>query len=166
MSWAEERATRIKTAQAEDATRTATLLEARTIVANHADQLWETLVFHLESDTKEFAAALPLAKEKDLQALRLNQNNITIMTRAFPLIKFEIIYQRGVSITGVLQETYSGLGETRTCKLNRIGFTADSKLQPCFTDGERYLHPKQVAEELMERVAEFFEKASKMPSFL
>jgi hypothetical protein len=165
MGWAEERAAQIKNALAEDAARTAFLSEARTMVANNADNLWESLVSHLETSTKEFANALPLAKERNLQAIRTG-NVVMIMTSAFPLIKFDIIYQRGIGITGTVQETYSGLGESRTLRLNRIGFTTDRNLQPCFTDGERYLHPKQLAEELMEKVAEFFEKASKMPSFL
>ncbi len=166
MSWAEERAAQIKNALEADAARSTALSEARTIVANHADSLWESCVSHLETNTKEFAAALPLAKERNLRALRPNSNNLTIMTSAFPLIKFEILYQRGVGISGTLHETFTGLGQTRTQRLNRIGLTVDRNMQPCFTDGERYLHPSQVAEEIMEKVAEFFEKASKLPSFL
>jgi hypothetical protein len=165
MSWAEERAVQIKSALDADAARTAVLSEARMMVANHSDSLWESLASHLETTTKEFTNALPLAKEKNLQAIRTG-NVMTIMTSAFPLIKFDIIYQHGIGIIGTVQETYSGLGESRTLRLNRIGFTTDRNMQPCFTDGERYLHPKHLAEELMEKVAAFFEKASKMPSFL
>ncbi len=148
-----------------DARETA-LHEARLIVANHSGDLWESIVSHLETLTRDFTAALPLAKESQLQAHRLNANNVTIMTNAFPLIHFEIIYSRGVGISGLLRETFSGLGETRERRLRKIGFTVDRNSQPCLTDGERYLHPSQVAEELMDKVAEFFDKASKMPSFL
>ncbi len=166
MGWADERAAQIKTALADDAARTSALLERRVIVSNYAGDLWEALVVELERLTKEFAAALPLAKERNLQALRLNENNLTIMTNAFPLIKFQLLYDRGAGISGTLTETFSGMSETRTRKLRTVGFTTDRDLQPCLTDGSRYLPPSLVAEELMEKVAEFFEKASKMPSFL
>jgi len=165
MGWAAQRAAQIQEGLDNDAKRTAILLEKRAIVANHSYGLWDSLVSHLETDTKEFAASLPLAKEKNLQAVRLNANNLTIMTNAFPIIKFEILYS-GRGVEGTLEETFSGLSETRTRKLRMIGFTVDHNLQPCFTDGERHLAPSQLAEQLMERVAEFFEKASRLPSFL
>jgi hypothetical protein len=164
MGWAAERAARIVERQEAESKRELFLLQKRTMVANHAGSLWNSLAEALIKETEDFAQALPLAK--DLQAHRFNSNNVTIMTRAFPVIKFEILYEPGIEVRGTLTETFSGLGETKTYALRRFGFTADSNLQPCFTDGERYLHPCEVAQELMERVAQFFEKASKMPSFL
>ncbi len=158
MGWAEERVAQIKAAQETEAAKNQRTLHAQAVIRNSADDLWELLVSHLESNTKEFANALPLAKERNLRADRLNSNNLTISTQVAPLIHFEIIYSRGAHVDGLLR-TCASLGETREIKLNKIRFTVDSDLKPCFTDGERLLHPAKVAEELMEKVAEFFENA-------
>jgi hypothetical protein len=50
--------------------------------------------------------------------------------------------------------------------LDGIGFTVDRNLQPCFTDGECFLAPSVLAEQLMEVVSEFFRKASTIPCVL
>lgn len=66
-------------------------------------------------------------------------------------------------VDGEIRKIYSGLEQPQTAKLSMIRFTADPQMRPWFTDGERYLHPSQVAEELMEEVAKFFEDIAKRP---
>lgn len=167
MGWAQDRVEQIKANQQAEEARKDRAATARVVISNSADVLWESLVAELEKNTKEFADGLPLAKEKNLRTDRLNSNNLTISTTVFPLLHFEIIYHRGLHVDGLLRTTFQSLiGETKIQKLHPIRFTTDSDLQPYFTDGERYQHPKQVAEELMEKVAEFFENALKMPKYL
>ncbi len=166
MGWAQERVAQIKAKEEAVNIREERATAAKTVVSNNADGLWEMLVLLLEKHTTEFADSLPLAKEKNLRANRLNSNNLTISTQVFPLLHFEIIYTRGAYVDAMIRKIYHGLGEPRNLRLSPIRFTVDHDMQPCFTDGERFLHPNQVAEELMEQVADFFETALKMPKYL
>jgi hypothetical protein len=159
MSWAEDRTARIKTAGVarQDAK------SASEVVKNNADALWEMVVSELEKIAPEFREGLPAAQTSDLRAERLNANNLTISTRVYPLLHLQIIYHQGIGIDGELRKTYSGLEPMQVARLSMIRFTVDPQLRPWFTDGELYLHPAQVAEELMEQVAQFFEDAATRP---
>jgi hypothetical protein len=129
--------------------------------------MWVGLVAALESCTNEFADELPLAKEKSLRAIRLGRDNLTIQTTVYPLLKFEISFIRERNlIAGRITENMSALGSPRAEILNPVGMTVDRNLQPYFTDGERLLAVTPLAEELMERVVDFFQRASTLPSFL
>jgi hypothetical protein len=85
---------------------------------------------------------------------------------AQPIIRLEIVYHAGLYVDGELQETYSSSLPTKTSRLEKIRFTVDRQMQPWFTDGERFLHPEQVGEELFEKVVEFFKSAIKRPTFI
>lgn len=167
MSWAQDRAARIKQEQDALIARQERAIKANEIIARNANQLWELLVSALQKETKEFADNLPLAKQSNLRADRLNANNLTISSQVFPIIRLEIVYNRDAQcIEREMTTIYHGLGEQRSETLTDIRFTVDSDMQPCFTNVTRYLSPAQMAEDTMESVAGFFEYALKMPKYL
>jgi len=163
MSWAQERSARIKAAgeQAEVARQDAK--GASKVISTNADAMWEMVESELERIVLEFRGGLPAAQTTDLRAERVNTNNLTISTRVYPVLRLEIIYHPGIGIDGEIRKIYSGLESPQVAKLNMIRFALDPQLRPWFTDGEHYLHPAQVAEELMEEVAKFFEVAAARP---
>lgn len=167
MGWGSSAASRFREAQQDISTLQQIALEGRRVVAVNAESMWNKLVAVLESCTKEFASELPLAKEKDLKAVRSGRDNLTIQTSVYPVLKFEVIFVRDRNlVTGRITENMSALSGQRVATLNPIGMTVDRNLQPFFTDGERYLAAEVLAEELMENVLLFFEKAANVPSFL
>jgi hypothetical protein len=133
------------------------------VVKNNADALWEMVVSEVERIAPEFREGLPAAQTSDLRVERLNLNNLTIITRVYPMLRLEIIYHPGIGIDGEIRKIYSGLETPQLAKLGMIRFAVDPQLRPWFFDGEHYLHPAQVAEELMEEVAKFFEDAALRP---
>lgn len=167
MGWGSIAASRLRETQPDTTASQQFALEGRRIVAANAESMWERLVVALESCTNEFADELPLAKEKSLRAIRLGRDNLTIQTTVYPLLKFEISFIRERNlIAGRITENMSALGSPRAEILNPVGMTVDRNLQPYFTDGERLLAVTPLAEELMERVVDFFQRASTLPSFL
>jgi hypothetical protein len=167
MGWASSAAARVRDTHEEVLTSQRIASEARHIIAANAETMWGNLVAALELCTKEFVDELPLAKEKNLMAVRLGRDNLTIQTSVYPLLKFEISFIRNRNVvTGRITENMSALGAPRFSTLNDIGMTVDRNLQPYFTDGERPLAAMPLAEELMEQVLVFFQRASTVPSFL
>jgi hypothetical protein len=136
---------------------------AHDVVKNNADALWEMVVSEVERIAPEFREGLPAAQTSDLRVERLNANNLTIVTRVYPMLRLEIIYHPGIGIDGEIRKIYSSLEPASVARLGMIRFTVDPQLHPWFTDGENYLHPVQVAEEIMEQVAQFFEEAALRP---
>jgi hypothetical protein len=137
-------------------------LTVRQIVAASEGRLWEMLAEDLLTKTKEFTVEFSQAEFTRLTAER-RVNTVTITTKVYPILRFQIVYHVGVGVDGEISEIYSALAEERLRKLNMIRLTVDPQMEPCYTDGERYLHPVMVSEELMEQVARFYENAARRP---
>jgi len=163
MSWAQDWTARIKTTEERAAVARQDAKIDNNVVATNADALWEMVKSEVERLTHEFRKGLPAAQTSDLRAERLNANNLTVSTRVYPLLRFEIIYRQGKGIDAEIRKIYSSLEPAKVATLSTIRFAVDPELRPWFTDGELYLHPAQVAEELMEQVAQFFEDAATRP---
>jgi hypothetical protein len=162
MGYIQERVAKIQEAETTRVFTATNHAANRSIVANRARELWDSLVGYLETMTKEFALSLPAAKSGNLRADKFNPDNLTIQTNVFPLIKLEILFSPG-RIDATSRETFHGLAVPKVKQFSPIRFTLDERQQPCFTDGERWLHPEHLAEEFMESVAAFFEEASRRP---
>lgn len=163
MSWVQDRLAQVRTAGERAGVARQDAKSANEVVNNNADALWEMVVSEVEKIAPEFRKGLPVAQTSDLRVERLNANNLTISTRVYPLLRLEIIYHPGIGIDGEIRKIYSGLEPAQVARLSMIRFAVDPQLRPWFTDGEHYLHPTQVAEELMEEVAKFFEDAAVRP---
>jgi hypothetical protein len=163
MSWAQDKAARIKTAEEQAGVARQDAKNSREVIAANGSALWEMAVSEIERIVGELRDELPEAQRIDLRAERLNVNNLTVSTRVYPLLRLEIIYHPGAGIDGEIRKIYSGLEPPQVAGLNMVRFAVDPQLRPWFTDGEHYLHPTQVAEELMEQVAQFFEEAALRP---
>ena len=143
-----ERREQKKTAQEESIRVAAT-------IANGAPRLWDQLQSEVEDMVKEFSSELPEAKY--LRADRLNSNNLTVQTTAFPLIKVEVLRTPEGYLQSTVSETKHGLAETRTRRTRElIGYTLDDSGEVCFTYGARHLTAQQLAEDIMEPVVAFF----------
>lgn len=163
MSWAQNRSAQVQAAGERAGVAFQDAKAAHDVVKSNADALWEMVVSEVERIVPEFREGLPAAQTSDLRVERLNANNLTISTRVYPSLRLEIIYHLGTGINGKIRKIYSGLEPTQVAELSMVRFAVDPQLRPWFTDGEHYLHPTQVAEELMEEVAKFFEDAALRP---
>jgi len=136
------------------------------VAINNADYLWQELATPLESHTKGFADELPQAKESGLGTLRIGLRSLIISTKAYPLLTFELqLDPQSPCVNWELSEQASAKSQLRV-QTGRIGFATDRNLQPCFMDGDRLLAPSVLAEELMEKVAASFQRASQLSSLL
>ncbi len=163
MSWAKIKAAQINVDEEQACVLRQNASIAKDVVAASADALWNRVGLEVESIARELCEELPLAKKCGLRAERLNSNNITISTRGSPLLRMEIIYYSKTGIGGTIRKAYTSWDSWRVANLSMIRFAVDSQMQPWFSDGSRYLHPEQVAEELMEEVVQFLGDASKRP---
>ena len=155
MGVAKERATQIQRAREQEKVALQDSVRLSAVVTLGAPRLWDDLQTAIEGMVKEFSTELPEAK--NLRSDRLNSNNLTVQTTAFPLIKVEILRTPEGYLQSTITETKHGLAETRVRRTNQeIGFTVDRNGEACFTYGERPLTAQQLAEELMEPVFEFF----------
>jgi hypothetical protein len=162
MSWLHGRIAEIMSKGDQIAASRQNAIAAREIVAANEGHLWDMLAEDLLAKTKEFVVEFSQAEFTRLAAER-RANIVTITTKIFPMLRFQIVYHAGVGVDGEISETYSALAEARERKLNTIRLTVDPQMEPCFTDGDRYLHPAMVSEELMEQVARFYENAARKP---
>jgi hypothetical protein len=163
MSWTQGRLAQVRAVGEQAGVERQYAKSASEAVKNNADALREMVVSELEKIVSEFREGLPAAQTSDLRVERLNANNLTISTRVYPILRLEIIYHPGFGVDGEIRKIYSGLEPAQVARLSMIRFAVDPLLRPWFTDGEHYLHPTQVAEELMEEVAKFFEDAATRP---
>lgn len=128
-------------------------------IESGAPALWNELQTEIESIVKEFCAELPEAK--GLGAARLNSNNLTVQTIAFPIIKVEMIRDSNGYIRSTVTETKHGLAETRVRQSQQpIGYTTGRDGKAYFSYGEMSLTPQQLAKELMQPVFTFFKEAA------
>jgi hypothetical protein len=162
MSWTQSRIAEITSKSDRIAVSQQNAIAARQIVAANEGHLWEMLAEDLLAKTKEFAVEFSQAEFTQLTAER-RANTVTIATKIYPRLRFQIVYHAGVGVDGEISEIYSALAEERARKLNMIRLTVDPQMEPCYTDGDRYLHPVMVSEELMEQVARFYENAARKP---
>ena len=162
MSWAQNRISEITSKSDRIAASQQNTLAARQLVAASEGHLWEMLAEDLLTKTREFATEFSQAEYTQLTAER-RANTVTIATKIYPRLRFQIVYHSSVGVDGEISEIYSAFAEERLRKLNMIRLTVDPQMEPCYTDGERYLHPVMVSEELMEQVALFYENAARKP---
>jgi hypothetical protein len=130
------------------------------ICAKGAPQLWERLQTAVEEIVREFAAELPAAK--GLRSDRLNGNNLTVQTIAFPIIKVEILRTLDDAVQSRILELPQGLAEPRIRQSNKIWFTVGNDDQVYFTDGSRLYTPETLAKEFMMVVFDFFKQLRKV----
>ena len=161
MSWAQVRIAEIRSKSDRVAASKQDALAARQIVAAN-EASWEMLAEDLSTKVKEFVGEFSDAEFTQLTAER-RTNTLTITTKVYPILRFHIVYHAGVGVDGEISEIYSALAEEKLRKLNMIRLTVDPQMEPCYTDGENYLHPVMVSEELMEQVALFYENAARTP---
>lgn len=166
MSRASDIAAELKAKQDAVTARAEMLKDNRSAIASQADQLWEMVVSYINAGVKELVEAVELARNSGLAATLTGKTVLTIATRQLPLLTLRLNYQPGVSITGVLNEKFTALGTLKTSAIAPIRFTVDSFCQVCFTDGERFLCPEQVGDEILDLVGQFFEKALDHPAIL
>jgi hypothetical protein len=163
MSWTQRKLAQVLAAGERTAAALQETKSASEVVKNNADALWEMVKSEIERISSEFREGLPMAQASSLRSERLNVNNLTVSTRVYPLLRLEITYHPGTGIDGEIRKIYSSLEPASVARLGMIRFAVDPQLRLWFTDGENYLHPVQVAEEIMEQVAHFFEEAALRP---
>ena len=127
------------------------------ILTSEAPHLWERLQSEVETQVKEFSESLPEAAQ--LRAFRLNSNNLTAQTPAFPIIKMEILRTLDSHIQCTVTETRSGLAEPVVRTTPPIDYGLNHNEESCFVLGEKYFSPEELAERLMGQVYEFFRPA-------
>ena len=163
MGWAQKRVARIQSAVSRTNALRQDAKEVREIAAADSAALCEILFTAVERITRELREGLPLAQASDLRSERLNANNLTVSTRVQPVVPLEIVHYPGKGIGGKIHKTYSSREPVQAATLSMIRLAVDPQMGLWYSDGERYLHPSTVAEELMEEVASFFETAATRP---
>ncbi len=159
MSRASEIAARLRAKQEAKTLQVEQVKEARAAIAAHADALWSALVAYVTESVKEL-------DQPHLSAIKLNPNALTIRTDQLPLFSLALSYQPGRCIAGLLTEKFTALGSMNVGQIAEVRFSVDAGLQPCLTDGQRFLCPEQVGDEYLEIVGRFFEKVLEHPAIL
>jgi|ERR1039458_5258305 hypothetical protein len=125
------------------------------IVRSHAPSLFDSLAECITDEVDRFSKL-----EKSAQGLRVNrsdENHLQVESDRFPKIKLNVSNDSTTNtLTAEFDEYHSGLWPKTRPKPIRFKFSADERLEPCFTDGRTEFHPQEVAEILLEKVFSFF----------
>jgi hypothetical protein len=167
MGRASELAAELNAAQATNETARKTATDAYRVIADYADELWNLSVTATMGGIKEFTDEFQAAKDAFLMCERLNQNTLIVSTKVVPLLKLNIIYNPKRRIFyEIVAEQFTARSLPKPGARGEFWFTVDRQLQPHMTDGDRFLVPQQVADELIDLVGAFFRKAQARPSIL
>jgi hypothetical protein len=166
MSWAQERVAQIKTVEEQARAARQNASAVREIVSVNGDSLWEMTATEIAKIAQELRDALPAAQAGDLRAERLSPNKVTVSTRVSPFVHLEITHHPSMGISGKMRWVNTSQEPWHEENMGMIRFCVDPKMCLWFTDGEDYLHPSQVAEELMEKVAAVYEAVATRPQFV